>query len=277
MSAPVWTTQVADCLDAETGKQVGIAVLEVSTYEVAQNGIALLAAQNLNGKYTESIDYTPDGAPDGKLGMFIAPKDGATVDELKQELGVYQVVDDVTPSERKLVLKEAQEGADGNIPNSELESANMTEVMVDNEDGSTTAGLLINLGANSNAASKWKIEASCDFTYEFLASAELTGVKLDLDAQNKATANITNPQTGKTYAVRFYLDTEQDRTGTNYYLGMVEKGAYTWDIPTSGALAPTGDYYVTAVLVEGVKADLNGNGNIEDNEFSWGHGGHRDI
>ena len=263
MSAPVWTTQVADCLDAETGEQVGIAVLEVSTYEVAQNGIALLAAQNLNGKYTESIDYTPDGAPDGKLGMFIAPKDG-DVAKLKQELGVYQVVDDVTPSERKLVLKEAEEDAEGNIPNSELENANMTEVEVNG-----TPGLLINLGVNSKDNSKWRIEASCDFTYEFLASAELTGVKLDLDAQNKATANITNLQTGKTYAVRFYLDTEQDRTGTNYYLGMVEKGAYTWDIPTSGALAPTGNYYVTAVLVEKVVADLNGNNKIDENEFSW--------
>lgn len=268
MSAPVWTTQVADCLDAETGEQVGIAVLEVSTYEVAQNGIALLAAQNLNGKYTESIDYTPDAsAPDGKLGMFIAPKDGATVEDLKQELGVYNVTDDTNVT--KIELKEAQEGADGNIPNSELESANMTEVTVDNENGSTTEGLLINLGANSNAASKWKIEASCDFTYEFLASADLTGVKLDLDAQNKATADITNPQQNKTYAVRFYLDTEQDRTGTNYYLGMVESSPYEWTIPTRGALAPTGDYYVTAVLVEGVKADLNGNGTTEENEFSW--------
>ncbi len=268
MSAPVWTTQVADCLDAETGEQVGIAVLEVSTYEVAQNGIALLAAQNLNGKYTESIDYTPNGAPDGKLGMFIAPKDG-DVAKLKQELGVYQVVDDVTPSERKLVLKEAREDTVGNIPSSELESANMTEVTVSNKDGSTTEGLLINLGANSKDGSKWKIEASCDFTYEFLASAELTGVKLDLDAQNKATANITNLQTGKTYAVRFYLDTEQDRTGANYYLGMVESSPYEWTIPTRGALAPTGDYYVTAVLVEKVVADLNGNGTIEENEFSW--------
>ena len=268
MSAPVWTTQVADCLDAETGEQVGIAVLEVSTYEVAQNGIALLAAQNFNGKYTESIDYTPDAnAPDGKLGMFIAPKDGATVDELKQELGVYNVTDDTNVT--KIELKEAQEGADGNIPNSELESANMTEVTVDNEDGSTTKGLLINLDANSNAASKWKIEASCDFTYEFLASADLTGVKLDLDAQNKATADITNPQQNKTYAVRFYLDTAADGSGTNYYLGMVESSPYEWTIPTSGALAPTGNYYVTAVLVEGVKADLNGDGNIEDNEFSW--------
>ena len=261
MSAPVWTTQVADCLDAETGEQVGIAVLEVSTYEVAQNGIALLAAQQSNGKYTETIDYTPNGAPDGKLGMFIAPTDG-DVAKLKQELGVYQVADDASLT--KIELKEAQEDADGNIPNSELENANMTEVEVNG-----TPGLLINLGVNSNAASKWRIEASCDFDVEFLASAELTSVKLDLDAQNKATANITNPQQNKTYAVRFYLDTEQDRTGTNYYLGMVEKGAYTWDIPTSGALAPTGNYYVTAVLVEGVKADLNGNGNIEDNEFSW--------
>ena len=265
MSAPVWTTQVADCLDAETGEQVGIAVLEVSTYEVAQNGIALLAAQNLNGKYTESIDYTPDGAPDGKLGMFIAPKDG-DVAKLKQELGVYKVADDASLT--KIELKEAQEGADGNIPNSELESANMAEVTVSNKDGSTTEGLLINLGANSKDSSKWKIEASCDFDVEFLASAELTGVKLNLSGQN-ATADITNPQTGKTYAVRFYLDTEQDRTGTNYYLGMVESSPYEWTIPTSGALAPTGNYYVTAVLVEGVKADLNGNGTIEENEFSW--------
>lgn len=262
MSAPVWTTQVADCLDAETGEQVGIAVLEVSTYEVAQNGISLLAAQNFNGKYTESIDYTPGAnAPDGKLGMFIAPKDGATVDELKQELGVYQVVDDTNVT--KIELKEAQEDADGNIPNSELEQANMTDVTAEGK-----TGLLINLGANSKDGSKWRIEASCDFTYEFLASAELTGVKLDLDTQNKATADITNPQTGKTYAVRFYLDTA-DGSGTNYYLGMVEEKPYEWTIPTRGALAPTGDYYVTAVLVEGVKADLNGNGTTEENEFSW--------
>ena len=266
MSAPVWTTQVADCLDAETGEQVGIAVLEVSTYEVAQNGIALLAAQNLNGKYTQPIDYTPNGAPDGKLGMFIAPKDGATVDELKQELGVYKVMDDASLT--KIELKEAVEKNAEEIEDSELESANMTEVMVDNEDGSTTEGLLINLGANSKDGSKWKIEASCDFTYEFLASAELTGVKLNLSGQN-ATADITNPQTGKTYAVRFYLDTAADGSGTNYYLGMDEEKPYEWTIPTSGALAPTGDYYVTAVLVEKVVADLNGNNKIDENEFSW--------
>ena len=261
MSAPVWTTQVADCLDAETGEQVGIAVLEVSTYEVAQNGISLLAAQNFNGKYTESIDYTPNGAPDGKLGMFIAPADG-DVAKLKQELGVYQVADDASLT--KIELKEAVEKNAEEIEDRELESANMTEVTVEGK-----TGLLINLGANSNAASKWKIEASCDFDVEFLASAELTGVKLDLDAQNnKATADITNSQ-NKTYAVRFYLDTEQDRTGTNYYLGMVESSPYEWTIPTRGALAPTGDYYVTAVLVEGVKADLNGDNVIDENEFSW--------
>ena len=264
MSAPVWTTQVADCLDAETGEQVGIAVLEVSTYEVAQNSIALLAAQNLNGKYEDTIEYKAENnPPDGKLGMFIAPADSSTVEELKQELGVYNVTNDTNVT--KLDLKEAVAKNAEEIEDSELASANMTEVEVNG-----TPGLLINLGANSNAASKWKIEANCDFTYEFLASAELTGVTLDLDAQNKATANITNEQPNKTYAVRFYLDTEQDRTGTNYYLGMVEGSSpYTMDVPTNGALAPTGNYYVTAVLVEGVKADLNGDGTIEENEFSW--------
>ncbi len=269
MSAPVWTTQVADCLDAETGEQVGIAVLEVSTYEVAQNGIALLAAQQSNGKYEDTIEYKAENnPPDGKLGMFIAPKDGATVDDLKEELGVYNVTNDTNVT--KLDLKEAVAKNAEEIEDSELESTNMTEVTVSNKDGSTTEGLLINLGVNSKDGSKWRIEANCDFDVEFLASAELTGVKLDLDAQNnKATADITNPQQNKTYAVRFYLDTEQDRTGTNYYLGMDENSPYEWTIPTSGALAPTGNYYVTAVLVEKVVADLNGNNKIDENEFSW--------
>ena len=269
-SSPVWTAQVADCLDAETGEQVGIAVLEVSTYAVAQDGIALLAAtvNPTSNKYEEIIEYKAESAPDGKLGMFIAPTSGS-VEELKQELGVYRVTGDATPTERKLDLKEAQEDAEGNIPSSELANANMTEVTVDNEDGSTTAGLLINLGVNSNVGSKWRIEAGCDFTYKFLASAELTGVTLDLNAQNKATATINNEQPNKTYAVRFYLNTASDGSGTNYYLGMVESSPYEWTIPTEGALAPTGEYYVTAVLVEGVKADLNGDNKIDENEFSW--------
>ena len=266
MSAPVWTTQVADCLDAETGEQVGIAVLEVSTYEVAQNGIALLAAQQSNGKYEDTIEYKAENnPPDGKLGMFIAPKDG-DVAKLKQELGVYQVADDASLT--KIELKEAVEKNAKEIEDSELESANMAEVTVSNKDGSTTEGLLINLGANSNAASKWKIEASCDFEANFMYSAKPTEVELTLNGQN-ATANITNPQQNKTYAVRFYLDTKQDRTGTNYYLGMTESSPYEWTIPTSGALAPTGEYYVTAVLVEKVVGDFDNDGEISANEFSW--------
>ena len=270
MSAPVWTTQVADCLDAETGEQVGIAVLEVSTYEVAQNGIALLAAavNPTSNKYEDTIEYPADSTSDDNLGVFITPKDG-DVAKLKQELGVYKVTSDTNPTETPLTLVEANANNAKEIPESELANANMAEVTVSNKEGSTMTGLLIDLGASTKTGGKWRIEASCDFTYEFLASAELTGVKLDLDAQNKATANITNLQTDKTYAVRFYLDTEQDRTGANYYLGMVESSPYEWTIPTSDALAPTGNYYVTAVLVEGVKADLNGDGNIEDNEFSW--------
>lgn len=266
MSAPVWTTQVADCLDAETGEQVGIAVLEVSTYEVAQNGIALLAAQQSNGKYEDTIEYKAENnPPDGKLGMFIAPKGGSTVEELKQELGVYNVTNDTNVT--KLDLKEAVAKNAEEIEASELASANMAEVTVSNKEGSTMTGLLIDLGASTKTGGKWRIEASCDFEANFMYSAKPTEVGLTLNGQN-ATANITNSQ-NKTYAVRFYLDTAADGSGTNYYLGMVESSPYEWTIPTSGALAPTGDYYVTAVLVEKVVADLNGNNKIDENEFSW--------
>ena len=270
MSAPVWTTQVADCLDAETGEQVGIAVLEVSTYEVAQNGIALLAAtvNSTSNKYEDTIEYPADSTSDDNLGVFITPKDGATVEELKQELGVYKVTDDATPTETPLTLVEANANNAKEIPESELANANMAEVTVTNKEGSTTEGLLIDLGASTKTGGKWRIEASCNFEADFMYSAKPTEVGLTLNGQN-ATANITNSQ-NKTYAVRFYLDTEQDRTGTNYYLGMVEGNSpYTMDIPTSGTLAPTGEYYVTAVLVEKVVADLNGNNEIDENEFSW--------
>ena len=263
MSAPVWTTQVADCLDAETGEQVGIAVLEVSTYEVAQNGIALLAAQNpISNRYEETIVYEANGAPDGKLGMFIAPADG-DVAKLKQELGVYKVTSDTNPTETPLTLVEANANNAEKIPESELANANMAEVEVNG-----TPGLLIDLGASTNTGGKWRIEASCDFEANFMYSAKPTEVELTLNGQN-ATANITNPQQNKTYAVRFYLDTEQDRTGTNYYLGMTESSPYEWTIPTSGALAPTGEYYVTAVLVEKVVGDFDNDGEISANEFSW--------
>lgn len=269
MSAPVWTTQVADCLDAETGEQVGIAVLEVSTYEVAQNGIALLAAavNPTSNKYEDTIEYPADSTSDDNLGVFITPKDG-DVAKLKQELGVYKVTSDTNPTETPLTLVEANANNAKEIPESELANANMAEVTVSNKEASTMTGLLIDLGASTKTGGKWRIEASCDFEANFMYSAKPTEVGLTLNGQN-ATADITNPQTGKTYAVRFYLDTEQDRTGTNYYLGMDENSPYEWTIPTSGTLAPTGNYYVTAVLVEKVVADLNGNGTIEENEFSW--------
>lgn len=268
MSAPVWTTQVADCLDAETGEQVGIAVLEVSTYEVAQNGIALLAAavNPTSNKYEDTIEYPADSTSDDNLGVFITPKDG-DVAKLKQELGVYKVTSDTNPTETPLTLVEANANNAKEIPESELANANMAEVTVSNKEGSTMTGLLIDLGASTKTGGKWRIEASCDFEANFMYSAKPTEVGLTLNGQN-ATANITNSQ-NKTYAVRFYLDTAADGSGTNYYLGMVESSPYEWTIPTSDALAPTGNYYVTAVLVEGVKADLNGDGNIEDNEFSW--------
>ncbi len=269
MSAPVWTTQVADCLDAETGEQVGIAVLEVSTYEVAQNGIALLAAavNPTSNKYEDTIEYPADSTSDDNLGVFITPKDG-DVAKLKQELGVYKVTSDTNPTETPLTLVEANANNAKEIPESELANANMAEVTVSNKEGSTMTGLLIDLGASTKTGGKWRIEASCDFEANFMYSAKPTEVGLTLNGQN-ATANITNSQQNKTYAVRFYLDTEQDRTGTNYYLGMDENSPYEWTIPTSGTLAPTGNYYVTAVLVEKVVADLNGNNKIDENEFSW--------
>ena len=253
-STQTWSMQVADCMDAETGEQVGIAVVEASVYEVGADSVVRMAAARQNGRYTETIRYTAETGAEGSLGIVITPKN-ASVAELKKDLGLYNVADDT-----RITLIDA-----GDDPNSIPAGANMTEVEVDDGNGGTVVGLLIDLGADGAAEHQWRIEAGCDFAWQMIASAPLTGLTaLDVAGQT-ASVGIAGPQAGKTYAVRYYLDTESDRSGENYFLGMTTEAPYSFAIPASGVLAPTGSYYVTAVLVEKVDFVTEEG----ENESSW--------
>lgn len=266
-AAPM-TVMMAPLYDGETEEQVGIAVVETSLYAVSADSVAMMAtALPGGGGFYEVIDYkaassTAAPSPESDLGLMVMPKDGNDLDTLRKSMKLYEVSDDTTPP-KPITLKETD--YDGEAVN--LAGANFTEVE-DGEDGNSKTGFLIDLNHPGGENGKWKVTADCDFTCQLVASAPLTSLELNLTGY-EATSAVKNGRTDKTYAVRYYLDTKEDRTGEHYFLGMMETAPYTYEVPKNGSIAPTGDYYVTAVLVEKVTGDFDGNGKTTEDEYSW--------
>lgn len=267
-AAPM-TVMMAPLYDGETEEQVGIAVVETSLYAVSADSVAMMAVALSGGEgFYEEIAYnaasgTPGPSPESDLGLMVMPKDGNDLDTLRDTMKLYKVADDtsLTP----ITLKETD--YDGEAV--ELGDANFTEVE-EGEDGALKKGFLIDLNHKGNADGKWKVTADCDFTCQLVASAPLTSLELSLNPINyEATPTVKNGRADKTYAVRYYLDTEPDGTGEHYFLGMMETAPYTYEVPRNGSIAPSREYHVTAVLVEKVVGDFNGDGKTTEDEYSW--------
>ena len=260
-AAPM-TVMTAPLYDGETEEQVGIAVVETSLYAVSADSVAMMAmALPGSGGFYEVIDYkaassTATPSPESDLGLMVMPKDGNDLDTLRKSMKLYEVSDDTSPKRIELKETEYKEGEEA----VELGDANFTEVEDEGEDGTLKTGFLIDLKHMGGTDGKWKVTADCDFTCQLVASAPLTTLELSLTGYN-ATSTVKNGRTDKTYAVRYYLDTEQDGTGEHYFLDMMETAPYTYEVPHEGSIAPTGEYFVTAVLVE--KVDFKANGKEE--------------
>lgn len=257
-AAPM-TVMMAPLYDGETEEQVGIAVVETSLYAVSADSVAMMAtALPGGGGFYEVIDYkaassTATPSPESDLGLMVMPKDGNDLDTLRKSMKLYEVSDDTSP--KRIELKETEYKEEEEAV--ELGDANFTEVEDEGEDGTIKKGFLIDLNHKGDKDGKWKVTADCDFTCQLVASAPLTSLELTLNGY-EATSKVKNGRTDKTYAVRYYLDTEKDGTGEHYFLGMVETAPYTYKVPDKGSIAPTGEYYVTAVLVEKVDFEASG-------------------
>ena len=265
-AAPM-TVMMAPLYDGETEEQVGIAVVETSLYAVSADSVAMMAmALPGGGGFYEEIAYNAASGPSSEsdLGLMVMPENEGDLDTLRKTMKLYDVADDTTPP-KPIALKET----DYNGEAVNLAGANFTEVE-DGEEGNSKTGFLIDLNHKGNADGKWKVTADCDFTCQLVASAPLTSLELSLNPINyEATPTVKNGRTDKTYAVRYYLDTEPDGTGEHYFLGMMETAPYTYKVPKNGSIAPTGDYHVTAVLVEKVVGDFDGDGETTEDEYSW--------
>ncbi len=239
--------------DDETGEQIGIAVMETSLFEIptVEESTPPLYAKYENGRYTEEITTTETNSSADKLILMLFPKGDATVADLRKNLSI-------TPKGQTepMELIESKSDDDGNFIN--WEDANCVEI-VDDEKG---AGLLVATDMSAASIQTFTVEADCDFEYELRASGLPTTLLDDLKT-------VQYPRKGKTYAIRYYYDTESDLSGEHYYLGMDEEAPFFIIAPTEGGLAPTGDYYLTAVLVEKVVGDFNGDGKITEDEYAW--------
>ena len=273
-AAPM-TVMMAPLYDGETEEQVGIAVVETSLYAVSADSVAMMAVALPGGAgFYEDIEYkVPSGIPgpssESDLGLMVMPKDAADLETtLRESMKLYEVAEDA--SLKPIALTEMKDDGKETI-NIETLTGNFTEVEEEEgEDGTLKTGFLIDLKHKGNADGKWKVTADCDFTCQLVASAPLTTLELSLNPINyEATSIVKNGREGKTYAVRYYLDTEKDGTGEHYFLDMMETVPNTYEVPKNGSIAPTGKYYVTAVLVERVTGDFNGDGKTTEDEYSW--------
>ena len=269
-AAPM-TVMMAPLYDGETEEQVGIAVVETSLYAVSADSVAMMAVALPGGAgFYEEIEYNvPSGTPgpssESDLGLMVMPKDNADLDKLRNSMKLYEVADDtsLTP----ITLTEMKDDGKETI-NIKTLTGNFTEVEEEGEDGTLKTGFLIDLSHQGGENGKWKVTADCDFTCQLVASAPLTTLDLKLTGYD-ATSTVQNGRDKKTYAVRYYLDTKEDRTGEHYFLDMVESAPYTYNVPDEGSIAPSGEYFVTAVLVEKVVGDFDGNGKTTEDEYSW--------
>ncbi len=265
-AAPM-TVMMAPLYDGETEEQVGIAVVETSLYAVSADSVAMMAvALPGGGGFYEEIAYNAASGPSSEsdLGLMVMLENKGDLEKLRTSMKLYEVADDTTLT--PIPLTETK--YEGEAVN--LAGANFTEVEDEGEDGTLKTGFLIDLNHKGSADGKWKVTADCDFTCQLVASAPLTSLELSLNPINyEATPTVKNGRADKTYAVRYYLDTEPDGTGEHYFLDMVETAPYTYKVPSEGSIAPTGNYHVTAVLVEKVTGDFNGDGKTTEDEYSW--------
>ena len=259
-AAPM-TVMMAPLYDGETEEQVGIAVVETSLYAVSADSVAMMATALPGGEgFFEEIAYNAASGPSSEsdLGLMVMLENKDDLDKLRDTMKLYKVEDDTTLT--PITLKETEYKEEEEAV--ELGDANFTEVEDEGEDGTRKTGFLIDLNHKGNADGKWKVTADCDFTCQLVASAPLTTLELSLNPINyEATPTVKNGREGKTYAVRYYLDTKADGTGEHYFLGMMETAPYTYKVPSEGSIAPSGEYFVTAVLVE--KVDFKANGKEE--------------
>lgn len=209
-----------------------------------------------NGGKTQA-DITVDGG-EGKTPYILLAFDGTvTEEEIKNNLKIQK-------DSSEIDINWIEEGKDPTDPNAEINATIIANMKKSEDDGKVYHLALMRLkegGTYSVSAGN-----GLSFTDEKGIDVEpFEELKLNLDSSNKElSGQVKHPAENTTYVLRTYF--ANTKGGADYLIDERQIDApnnISVSIPTDGALAPTGSYYVTSFLMMEKTADLDGDGENE--------------
>ena len=209
-----------------------------------------------NGAKTQA-DITVDGG-EGKTPYILLAFDGTvTEEEIKNNLKIQK-------DSSEIDINWIEEGKDPTDPDAKINATIIANMKKSEDDGKVYHLALMRLkegGTYSVSAGN-----GLSFTDEKGIDVEpFEELKLNLDSSNKElSGQVKHPAENTTYVLRTYF--ANTKGGADYLIDERQIDApnnISVSIPTDGALAPTGSYYVTSFLMMEKTADLDGDGENE--------------
>ena len=199
-------------------------------------------------------EITVDGG-EGKTPYILLAFDGiVTEEEIKNNLKIQK-------DSSEIDINWIEEGKDPTDPDAEINATIIANMKKSEDDGKVYHLALMRL--KEGGTYSVRAEKGLSFTDEKGIDVEpFEELKLNLDSSNKElSGQVKHPAENTTYVLRTYF--ANTKGGADYLIDERQIDApnnISVSIPTDGALAPTGSYYVTSFLMMEKTADLDGNG-----------------
>ena len=199
-------------------------------------------------------DIKVDG-DEGNTPYILLAFDGTvTEEEIKKNLKIQKDGSDIN-------INWIEEGEDPTDPDAEINATIIANMKKSEDDGKVYHLALMRL--KNGGTYSVSAESGLSFTDERGIDVEpFEELDLNLDSSKKElSGQVKHPAGNTTYVLRTYF--ANTKGGADYLIDERQIGApdnISVSIPTDGALAPTGSYYVTSFLMMEKTADLDGDG-----------------
>ena len=206
-----------------------------------------------NGGKTKA-EITVDG-DEGKTPYILLAFDGTVPEEeIKNNLKIQKDDSDIH-------INWTEEGEDSTDPDAEINATIIANMKKSEDDGKVYHLALMRL--KNGGTYSVSAENGLSFTDEKGIGVEpFEELSLNLDSSKKElSGQVKHPAGNTTYVLRTYF--ANTKGGADYLIDEQQIDApdnISVSIPTDGALAPTGSYYVTSFLMMEKTADLDGDG-----------------
>lgn len=206
-----------------------------------------------NGGRTQA-DITVDGG-EGKTPYILLAFDGnVTEEEIKNNLKIQK-------DSSYININWIEEGKDPTDPDAEINATIIANMKKSEDDGKVYHLALMRL--KNGGTYSVSADDGLSFTDEKgIAVEPFEELDLNLDSStNKLSGQVKHPAENTTYVLRTYF--ANTKGGADYLIDerqIDHPDNISVSIPTDGALAPTGSYYVTSFLMMEKTADLDGDG-----------------